>query len=99
MHETVSESFPCVEGKFCGWENQQNNITTFIKMQTDTRKWIMMLSVLPTDTHQCTVDATVHIFIKKDMKNSSPIIFFISTKKMFGNVRLISTAVVNCSCR
>lgn len=52
-----------------------------------------MLSVLPTDTHQCTVDATVHIFIKKDMKNSSPIIFFISTKKMFGNVRLISTAV------
>lgn len=36
MHETVSESFPCVEGKFCGWENQQNNITTFIKMQTDT---------------------------------------------------------------
>lgn len=38
MHATVCESFPCMEGKFCGWENQQNNITTFIKMQIDTRQ-------------------------------------------------------------
>lgn len=62
--------FPCVEGKFCGWENQQNNITTFIKMQTDTRQVDHDVVLLTdTDTHQCTVGATVHIFIKKDMKN------------------------------